>query len=195
MNHPFTMSRGLSAVLLGSLLLSPVGCGSTARSTDRPQAAPDQTPSIAMVINEWHAAAGRADFDGYFGRMTNDAVFLGTDATERWDRAEFEAFARPYFDEGRGWLYEPIDRKIMISPEGRTAWFDERLSNAGLGECRGTGVTERGPDGAWRISHYSLTIPIPNAIARDVAARIKSLEPEPSDTQEPAAGRAEADTP
>ncbi|MFG0307221.1 MAG: nuclear transport factor 2 family protein [Phycisphaerales bacterium JB040] len=152
-------------------------------------AGPDQTPMIAVAVNAWHEAAARSDFTGYFARMTDDAVFLGTDATERWTRAEFEAFCRPYFSAGRGWRYEPIDRKIMIAPDGRTAWFDERLQNAGLGECRGTGVVELGDDGAWRIAHYSLTIPIPNAIARDVAQRIRSLsgaaEPAPGEGGEP----------
>jgi len=193
MNQTTTITRAATAALGGLLLATPVGCGAASRGTTRASVVSDQTPSIAIVINQWHEAAGRADFDAYFGRMSDDAVFLGTDATERWTRPEFEAFARPYFDDGRGWLYEPIDRKIMIAPGGRTAWFDERLANAGLGECRGTGVTERGGDGTWRIAHYSLTIPIPNAIARDIAGQIKSLSaptPPPADDE-----RAEADTP
>jgi len=165
------------------------GCR-TAPGTDSRRATSsglDQTPAIAVVVNQWHEAAARSDFEGYFGRMTDDAVFLGTDATERWTRGEFEEFARPYFSAGRGWRYEPLERKIMIAPDGTTAWFDERLENAGLGECRGTGVMERGADGSWRIAHYSLTIPIPNAIARDVAQRIRSLTPGEGEPEQAAA--------
>lgn len=180
----------LVAALACATLVCP-GCR-TASGTDARRASSsglDQTPAIAVVVNQWHEAAARSDFEGYFGRMTDDAVFLGTDATERWTRGEFEAFARPYFSAGRGWRYEPLERKIMIAPDGTTAWFDERLENAGLGECRGTGVVELGEDGSWRIAHYSLTIPIPNAIARDVAVQIRSL----GQTQTPEQAAAESD--
>lgn len=186
-----TLTRISAAMLCVALLGAPGGCGSGVKTTAR--AASDQTPSIASTIDGWHAAAGQADFETYFGSMTDDAVFLGTDATERWTRPEFEVFARPYFDDGRGWAYEPIERKIMISPDGKTAWFDERLANEGLGECRGTGVVELGRDRAWRIAHYSLTIPIPNALARDVAGRIKLHAGEPDVSANPE--RVEADTP
>ena len=81
----------------------------------------------------------------------------------------------------------------MIAPDGQTAWFDERLENAGLGECRGTGVVELGSDGAWRIAHYSLTIPIPNAIARDVAQRIRTLTLEPAAEETPEQASADGD--
>ncbi|MFT5423688.1 MAG: hypothetical protein ACI89L_001476 [Phycisphaerales bacterium] len=185
-----TMARGAVAILCGALLAVPLGCRSAAKPdaghTTQAHPAPDPTGSIALAIDAWHEAAGRADFDAYFGGLTHDAVFMGTDATERWTRPEFEAFARPYFDDGSGWLYEPIDRKIMTAPDGKAAWFDERLANAGLGECRGTGVVQLGPDGNWRIAHYSLTIPIPNAIARDVAGQIQALTAEPAaDAQAP----------
>ena len=34
-----------------------------------------------------------------------DAVFIGTDAGERWTIDEFEAYAEPHFSAGRGWTY------------------------------------------------------------------------------------------
>ena len=40
--------------------------------------------AVADAIDAFHAAASRADQPAYFGLMTEDVVFLGTDATERW---------------------------------------------------------------------------------------------------------------
>ncbi len=106
-------------------------------------------------------------------------MFIGTDITERWSIDQFKAFAAPYFSKGQGWTYVPGERHVTILPGGRTARFDEILSNESYGTCRGTGVLVLTPDG-WRISQYSLTIPIPNQLARDVVGQIKDLEAEGS---------------
>jgi hypothetical protein len=29
--------------------------------------------------------------------MTADAIFIGTDATENWNKMQFQAFAKPFF--------------------------------------------------------------------------------------------------
>lgn len=39
---------------------------------------------INTVLDGWHLAAANADFEAYFGKMTKDAVFIGTDAMENW---------------------------------------------------------------------------------------------------------------
>jgi len=105
--------------------------------------------------------------------MTKDAVYIGTDATERWSLAEFRAFAEPYFEKGRGWTYVPTQRKIAIGPDGSTAWFDELLENASYGTTRGTGVLVR--DGEeWKIAQYHLTIPVPNDLAKQVVEMIRA---------------------
>lgn len=164
----------LSAGVVSSFGL--IACSTSPRANDSSETTQIAEPArIGRMIDRWHEAAAEADGAAYFGLMTPDSVFLGTDATERWDRAAFEAFAEPYFSEGRGWRYEPIERFILVSDNGRTAWWDERLMNAGLGECRGTGVAVLTDDGDWLIAHFSLTIPIPNAIARDVASQIGQL--------------------
>ena len=123
--------------------------------------------AVEEVLDALHQAAARADFDAYFG-------FLGTDATERWDRQEFMSYARKPFAEGRGWTYTPIERHVYLGPEGVAAWFDERLENAGLGETRGTGVLVK-ENGSWRIAQYNLTIPIPNDLARRVVEMIRDM--------------------
>jgi ketosteroid isomerase-like protein len=131
--------------------------------------------AVSAVLDAVHRLASEADFEGYFDLYAPDAVFLGTDASERWSIDEFKEYARPAFDRGTGWTYAMIERNIFLSDDGRTAWFDERLENEGFGECRGTGVLEKS-NGVWKVSQYNLTVPIPNALLRSVASQIRDLE-------------------
>ncbi|HUR82084.1 MAG TPA: nuclear transport factor 2 family protein [Thermoanaerobaculia bacterium] len=139
--------------------------------------APALQPVNAM-LDDWHRAAAEADEARYFGAMTPEFVFLGTDATERWDRASFLEFAHPYFAKGKAWTFVPRDRHVLFSPHGDVAWFDEKLESASYGECRGSGVARR-VNGAWKIAHYNLTIPIPNALAKSVVEMIRATPSNP----------------
>ena len=134
----------------------------------------DARAAVSAVLDELHEAASEAEFDRYFSLYADEAVFLGTDATERWTREEFMEYARAPFETGTGWTYHTLERHIAIAADGRTAWFDERLENAGLGETRGSGVLVI-EDGSWEIAQYNLTIPIPNEMALDVARTIRAL--------------------
>lgn len=134
--------------------------------------------AVEAVLDDFHRAASEADGDAYFGLFAAEGVFLGTDATERWTVDEFRAYAKPYFDQGRGWTYEPLERHVSISDDGGTAWFDERLHNDGLGETRGSGVLVR-RGGAWKVAQYNLTIPVPNELAADLVERIRGLDVDP----------------
>jgi len=136
-------------------------------------AAPTQIEAaVARVLDDFHDAASKADGTRYFAQLAPDAVFLGTDAGERWTKEAFRAFAEPYFSQGKGWTYVARDRHIALAPERTVAWFDEKLTNAKYGECRGTGVL-RLIDGQWRIAQYHLTVPIPNELAEKVIAMIR----------------------
>ncbi|WP_420615253.1 nuclear transport factor 2 family protein [Candidatus Palauibacter sp.] len=130
---------------------------------------------VSAILDALHEAASQADFDRYFSLYADEAVFLGTDATERWTREEFMDYTKARFDTGTGWTYHMLERHISIAPGGRTAWFDERLENANLGETRGSGVLVM-EGGGWKIAQYNLTIPIPNEMAREVAERIRTLK-------------------
>jgi ketosteroid isomerase-like protein len=136
-------------------LLFALGCGAAC-----PRPAPARDADVAAVLDDWHDAAARSDEARYFGHLTEDAIFLGTDATERWDVAQFRAYAHRPFSEGRGWVMRSVRRAIRV--EGELAWFDEDLETVNLGPARGSGVLVRGPDGVWRIAHYNLTITVPN---------------------------------
>jgi ketosteroid isomerase-like protein len=129
--------------------------------------------AVASVLNQFHKAASEHDFQKYFGLMTADAVFIGTDATERWDVKAFKDYVKPHFDKGRGWTYTPKTRHISFSKDRSVAWFDEILDNAKYGTCRGTGVLVKdGKD--WKISQYHLTIPVPNELADTLVKLIQA---------------------
>ncbi|APQ17616.1 nuclear transport factor 2 family protein [Maribacter hydrothermalis] len=115
---------------------------------------------IAKSIDKWHAAAGSADFDTYFDLMTNDAVFIGTDATENWQRQEFIDYAKPHFDKGKAWNFTAVERNIYVNESANLAWFDELLDTQ-MKICRGSGVLKK-IDGKWKIAHYVLSIAVPN---------------------------------
>ena len=128
---------------------------------------------IDQVLDRFHRAAAGAKFDEYFASFAPDGVFIGTDAGERWTVDGFKAYAKPYFDKGRGWTYVVVERHVNVSSDDRHASFDELLDNADLGRCRGTGVLRR-IGGVWKIEQYHLTIPVPNALADEVVKRIRA---------------------
>ena len=132
---------------------------------------------IAAVLDKLHLAAAKADGPAYFALYTPDAVFLGTDVTERWTIPAFRAYAQPYFDKGQGWTYAARERQVTIAPVDCrcVAWFDEVLDSQSYGTARGTGTLVKTADG-WRVSQYALTFPIPNDVADEVIARIKAYE-------------------
>lgn len=121
----------------------------------------DRKKQAANVLDDWHAAAAAADEGRYFAHFSPDAIMLGTDATERWTRDEFQKWAKPYFDRGKAWSFKAVRRDVALSKDGNIAWFDEDLETPNLGPARGSGVLVW--DGkAWRIAQYNLTVPIPN---------------------------------
>ena len=128
--------------------------------------------AIGRVLDTFHEAASKADGAAYFALFAPDAVFIGTDATERWPIAAFRDYAEPYFEAGQGWTYLPGERHVVV--RGDVAWFDEMLDSANYGLCRGTGVLVR-TNGAWRIAQYHLTVPVPNALLDDVVRQIGAL--------------------
>ncbi len=144
-----------------------------------PLAAQDTAPIAAInsTLDQLHTAASRADGGRYFKLFADDAVYIGTDAAERWSIKEFRAFAEPYFAKGTGWTYKPRSRHIVIA-EIRCrciAWFDELLDSESYGTSRGTGVLVL-RNRVWKISQYALTFPIPNDLAKGMTAEIRAFE-------------------
>jgi hypothetical protein len=141
-------------------------------------AAGPEEAAVARVLDDWHDAAAKADEPRYFAHFAKGGVFLGTDATERWDVESFRAYAHPYFAKGKAWSFHPKSRHVLFGKGGETAWFDELLDTPNLGEARGSGTLVK-EDGAWRIALYDLSIPIPNDLAKEVVERISKARPRP----------------
>jgi hypothetical protein len=117
---------------------------------------------IARTLDDMHDAAARAEEARYFAHFAADAVFLGTDAKERWDMAAFRGFAHPFFANGHAWSFRSVRRGITLSADQRIAWFDEDLATEKLGPARGSGVVARGASGTWLVEQYNLTTVVPN---------------------------------
>ena len=64
------------------------------------------------VLDAFHADAARGDAERYFAHLAPNFVFLGTDANERWDRANFERYARDRF-RTKGWTYVVVARHAV----------------------------------------------------------------------------------
>ena len=110
---------------------------------------------IDALLDGLHQDAHEGSFQTYFARYSPNAIFLGTDKTERWTIEEFKTYAKPAFADGHGWTYKVIERNW--EGDGNTRWFDEILFNEKLGHCRGTGVVQL-ISGEWKITHYALTM-------------------------------------
>jgi len=154
------------AHLAAIVLLLAAACAQSHPAVPAPDLALERA-AVDSVLTDLHQAASHGAWDRYFALYAPDAVFFGTDATERWDLEEFKGYASAT----TGWTYVTTERHVFVDADGTAAWFDERLQNASYGETRGTGVLIKG-DSGWKVVQYNLTIPIPNDLARAFAEQI-----------------------
>nr|WP_315151908.1 nuclear transport factor 2 family protein [uncultured Flavobacterium sp.] len=134
----------------------------------------DEKEQVNKTLDAWHKAAAEANFNSYFGMMTEDAVFIGTDPTENWNFKDFQAYAKPHFDKGKAWSFKALERNVYFDKSGKLAWFDELL-NTQMKICRGSGVLVKiGKE--WKIKHYVLSMTIPNDNTNEVVKIIAPIE-------------------
>lgn len=127
--------------------------------------------NVNELLDAWHKAAADAQFNNYFDMLADDAIFIGTDPTENWNKKEFQEFAKPYFKRGKAWNFKSVARNVFFSADQNTAWFDELLDTQ-MKICRGSGVARK-EGGQWKIVHYVLSMTIPNDNVDEVV-KIKS---------------------
>ena len=132
-----------------------------------------QHKEIDAFLNQWHKAAASADAEVFFGSMADESIYIGTDATERWSKSEFMTFAKPHFDKGTAWSFEPFDRDIHISSDGQYVWFSELLSTW-MGVCRGSGILSK-TSGTWKIEQYHLSVTVPNELIKDFISLVDNF--------------------
>ncbi|MCW4451052.1 nuclear transport factor 2 family protein [Kaistella sp. BT6-1-3] len=125
-----------------------------------------QKKNISKVLDDLNTFAATADYKNYFDLYAEESTFIGTDATEVWNKKEFMAWAKPFFDKGKAWNFTSLKRSITFSKDGNYAWFDEVLDTQ-MKICRGSGVLEK-IGGKWKIRQYVLSTTVPNEVIDEV---------------------------
>ncbi|SIT96544.1 SnoaL-like domain-containing protein [Epilithonimonas bovis DSM 19482] len=131
-----------------------------------------QKKNVGLVLDNLNEYAAKADFKKYFALFADESTYIGTDATEVWDKKQFMDYAKPHFDKGQGWSFKSLKRNIYFSKDGTYAWFDEILDTQ-MKICRGSGVLEK-IGGKWKIRQYVLSATVPNEVMSEV---IKTKSP------------------
>ena len=115
---------------------------------------------INSFIDDWHLNATNANMEAYFDKIDKDGIYIGTDETEIWTKAEFYEWQKPRTKDGVAWDFKAVDRNIYLGENSKYVWFDELLTFSG-GTLRGSGVLIKRKNG-WKIMHYVLSLPVPN---------------------------------
>lgn len=149
-------AQGIRRAGGAAILLTALACEHAGRRELRTA---DAVGEIARELDDFHDAAARADEERTFAHFAPGGVFVGTDATERWEVPAFRAYAHPHFAKGKAWSFRGQRRRIAM--RGDVAWFEEDLETQNLGPARGSGVLAL-LDGRWRIEQYVLSLTIPN---------------------------------
>lgn len=130
--------------------------------------------AISKTLDDFNVAAAKAEFDKYFSFFADESTFIGTDATEIWNKQEFKAWAKPFFDKKTTWNFTSLKRNIYFSADGKYAWFDELLDTQ-MKICRGSGVLEK-TGNQWKIKQYVLSATVPNEVIDEVTKMKAPLE-------------------
>jgi len=121
-----------------------------------------ETIVVNGFMDSWHHAAAVGDEMIFFGSMSENGIYIGTDKSERWNKKEMEVWSKKYFDLDSAWDFTPIERDIHFSADGQYSWFNETLETW-MGVCRGSGTLHK-EDGHWLIDQYHLSVTVPNEI-------------------------------
>jgi hypothetical protein len=129
---------------------------------------------IGKMLDGFNVAAAKSDFNTYFNYFADESTFIGTDATEVWDKKAFMVWSKPYFDKKRTWNFTSLKRNIYFSKDGKMAWFDELLDTQ-MKICRGSGVVEK-TNGQWKVKQYVLSVTVPNEVVDKVVIEKTPIE-------------------
>ncbi len=126
---------------------------------------------INSIVDDWHLRAANAD-SLFFNYLAPDAIYIGTDASERWTKDEFKTFAMPFFKRGKAWDFKPIKRNLYFTESPNIVYFDETL-DSWMGVCRSSGVVVN-INSEWKIKYYHLSMTIPNVNVKDILKLINT---------------------
>lgn len=130
--------------------------------------------NVSKILDDLNIFASKADFKNYFSLFAEESTYVGTDATEIWDKKAFMEFAKPFFDKGKAWNFTSVKRNIYISKDGKMAWFDELLDTQ-MKICRGSGVLEK-VGKTWKLKQYVLSMTVPNEVTKEVVQSKSDIE-------------------
>ncbi|WP_034691146.1 nuclear transport factor 2 family protein [Kaistella palustris] len=130
-----------------------------------------QKKNVSKVLDDLNSYAANADFNNYFDLFAEESTYIGTDATEVWNKKEFMDWSKPFFDGKKPWNFTSLKRNITFSADGKYAWFDELLETQ-MKLCRGSGVLEK-IGNQWKIRQYVLSQTIPNEV-NEAVIKIKT---------------------
>jgi len=119
-------------------------------------------------MDTWHLAAAEANAEEFFGMMDENAIYIGTDKTERWLRDELREWAAKAFESESAWTFKATERNWQLHLDQQFAVCDELLTTW-MGPCRSTAVLSWGNEG-WKIIHYQLAVTIDNDKVNDFKA-------------------------
>ena len=137
---------------------------------------------IHAFIDEWHDDAANARM-AYFDKIAPNGIYIGTDKNELWNREQFKAWAKRFFDRKSAWSFKSTKRNVYISPDKKFIWFDELLDTQ-MGPCQASGVMRK-TDKGFEIEHYQLSIAVPNEVAEKVTKLVKEYETKPAADAKP----------
>lgn len=126
------------------------------------------------IIDAWHHAAATGDSVGFFSRMTEDALYLGTDETERWTRTTMGKDLGKFFNGKKAWHFIAYNRIYTALDDKNTILFDESLKTW-MGPCKSTGMMRK-VKGKWLISYYNLNVAVSNAVVQNYLKLLKEEE-------------------
>lgn len=133
-----------------------------------------QKKNVSKVLDDLNLFAAQADYKNYFDLFAEESIYIGTEAGEVWNKEEFMAWSKPYFDRAKAWNFTSLKRNIYFSKDGTYAWFDELLDTQ-MKICRGSGVLEK-IGGKWKIRQYVLSVTVPNDVVDEVTKIKAPLE-------------------
>jgi hypothetical protein len=110
----------------------------------------------------------------YFEKIAPHGIYIGTDKTELWNREQFKAWSKRFFDRKSAWTFKATKRNVYVSADRKFIWFDELLDTQ-MGVCQASGVMRK-TDKGFEIEHYQLSLAVPNEVADQVTKVIKEFE-------------------
>ncbi len=158
----------LKYIAVATIIFSAASCA------NKPTIVTNDEQQIATLLDGFNIAAAKADYNTYFNYFDANAIFIGTDATERWNKQAFMIWAKPYFDKKTTWNFTTLQRHIYIDTAINIAWFDELLQTQ-MKICRGSGILKKQAN-EWKIRQYVLSTTVPNKILDSVVHLKTNIE-------------------